>query len=158
MQLPGLRLINCDLLRVELASSSSSYAALSYVWGQSTRTGFTEDEVNKPDGFTLPSSIPKVVRHSISVTKALGLRYLLVDKYCINQDNPEEKHYQISQMGSVYKGAELTIVADAGTDEDFGLPGVGSTPRTKQAVANSGDITIIPTMAHPHHVIENSTW
>jgi Heterokaryon incompatibility protein (HET) len=66
---------------------------------------------------------PKVISDGMIVTKTLGLQYLWVDKFCIDQENPNEKHDQISRMDAVYKRTEITIIAAAGDDENRGLPG-----------------------------------
>jgi hypothetical protein len=60
-------------------------------------------------------------------------------------------------MDAIYQGAELTIIAAAGKDENFGLPGVG-TPRTAQPVATIGDHLVISTMPNPHYTITASKW
>jgi hypothetical protein len=99
-----------------------------------------------------------VVTDSIAVTKALGYNYLWIDKYCINQGDKAIKHMQIRHMDSVYEAAEITIVAAAGEDEDFGLPGLTVRPRTQQPVANVGDLSIICTMRDPHESIHRSRW
>jgi hypothetical protein len=68
----GLRVIDCQTRLVVGAPPICSYLALSYVWGHKS-----PDEENDSD-------FPLVVEDSISVTKALGFRYLWVDKYvCI---------------------------------------------------------------------------
>jgi hypothetical protein len=61
-------------------------------------------------------------------------------------------------MDMIYQGSEVTIVAAAGDDENTGLPGAGSTARKIQPYFSFGDITVISTMPHPHHVIKGSRW
>lgn len=75
---------------------------------------------------------------ALSVTKALGYRYLWVDKFCIDQTDENAKLEQIRHMDSVYECAELTIIAAAGADGSNGLPGVASRPRKQQPMAFSG--------------------
>jgi hypothetical protein len=60
----------------------------------------------------------------VTVAKALGTQYLWVDKYCINQRDVSITYQQLQAMGQTYKNARFTIIAVAGEDEDFGLPGV----------------------------------
>lgn len=78
--------------------------------------------------FKLPTNLPLTIA-DITVTKALGLRYLWVDQYCINQQDKEDKRRQIEHMDLIYKFAELTIVAAAGHGSDYGLPGVSTRRR-----------------------------
>lgn len=56
--------------------------------------------------------------------RALGERYLWIDRFCIIQDHPA-KHAIISQMDAVFANAYCTIIATDGNDADFGLRGVG---------------------------------
>ncbi|OAL31980.1 hypothetical protein AYO22_00850 [Fonsecaea multimorphosa] len=87
------------------------YAALSYCWGG--------DQVIKTTNATLDQfrveidfkKLPTTIRHAVTTTYELGLRYLFVDAFCIIQDNDEDKQHQISQMPSIYSEASVTIIA-----------------------------------------------
>jgi hypothetical protein len=155
---PGLRLIDCKRLVIANPPQSASYTALSYIWGHSINTTSSESTKNFHGEISLPCTLPKVIEDAIEVTKGIGLRYLWVDKFCIDQNNPDDKHEQIKQMDLIYKAAELTIIAAAGADENHGLPGVGTATRTQQSFANIGDVALISTMAHPHYLIWKSKW
>jgi hypothetical protein len=61
-------------------------------------------------------------------------------------------------MDAIYQRAELTIIAAAGADENFGLPGVGTTQRTPQPMVAIGEHSIISTMPNPHYTIPGSKW
>ncbi|RTE70627.1 hypothetical protein BHE90_014977 [Fusarium euwallaceae] len=76
--------------------------------------------------------LPTTVRDSIVVTQKLGFRYLWVDKYCIRQDDEQDKSRQIRLMAKIYGSAQLTIVAVAGSDPSYGLPGVSRSRRPCQ--------------------------
>jgi hypothetical protein len=102
--------------------------------------------------------LPRSIQDAVAVTKGIGLRYLWVDRFCIDQRNPDEKHHQIQNMDTVYSGAEITIVAAAGLDEDYGLPGVGLTTRVPQLRATVKHVQIVCTMIHPHETIVRSVW
>lgn len=156
---PQIKVIDCDNMTIVSAPANSRYIALSYVWGQSKKTPLKSEVLKKLvlDHISLPIAMPKVIEDAITVTKALGYRYLWVDKYCINQYSAE-KHAQIQQMDLVFNCSELTIIAAAGSDENTGLPGVSTTQRSLQPVVTSGNIRLISTMAHPHHTIKNSTY
>ncbi|CZR61965.1 uncharacterized protein PAC_11862 [Phialocephala subalpina] len=113
----NIKLIDC-YSRVPIpplpAPSGAQYVALSYVWGP-------------PNVRSKPSEVSKVVEDAMEVTRALGFRFLWVDKHCIDQNNNAEKHDQMRQMDLVYRGSEVTIIAAAGENDRTGLPGVGST-------------------------------
>jgi hypothetical protein len=115
----GFRVIDCEQDPPAVISMpwGVEYAALSYVWGQRQ-----EDLVDWP----------ATVLDAVDVSRRLGLRYLWVDRLCINQSDPVEKDYLISRMTTIYEYAELTIVSAFGSGASDGLPGVRSTPRKKQ--------------------------
>ncbi|KAJ4372250.1 hypothetical protein N0V83_004024 [Neocucurbitaria cava] len=153
-----LRLIDCESLDVKTAHPEDIYVALSYVWGSPDRDNAPKGGGNVIDDAQLPSILPAVISDAIKVTRLLGFRYLWIDKFCIDQDNPGIKHDQIRQMGRIYEDADLTIIAAAGLDENHGLPGVGSTPRKAQPAMEIGNVTILSSMQHPHSSIRSSKW
>lgn len=140
----GMKLIDCDSLQIVKAESSMRWAALSYVWGASSAGSHSADGPR-----ALPSPLSAVVQDAIAVTTQLGLRYLWIDRYCINQSNSKETAAQVAQMNLIYGGAEITIVAAAGKDETYGLPGVGATPRVKQDIIQLETCTILSTGPDP---------
>lgn len=102
------------------------YAALSYVWSQA---GYL-DGAGKPrcveqnGHLYLPETVPQVVQDALHVVKQLGLRYLWVDSYCINQYDNEEKTRLIGKMDLVFEGASMTICAMSGINDPPGICGV----------------------------------
>ncbi|KAM5343518.1 hypothetical protein ACJ41O_012055 [Fusarium nematophilum] len=68
------------------------------------------------------------------------------------------KHDQIKQMDSIYHNAELTIIAAAGQDPNYGLPSVGIRPRRPQQTAIVGQIESLSNMRHPHNAVKISKW
>lgn len=124
------KLIDCQT-RTLVPAENHPYVALSYVWGS------IPEIFTLSDGVQLPTKIPRTIEDAIAVTQKLDFRYLWVDRYCINQqpDNErekEEKKYQVERMDLIYMNAELTIVAAAGSDSNYGLPGVGHQKRKSQ--------------------------
>ena len=102
------------------------YVALSYVWGKPT--AIIEDPLNAPEDeiIRLPSGrLSNPIEDAISITQMIGYRFLWADRHCINQQTSSEKHAQIAEMDIVYESAAVTIVAAAGADCGYGLPGVG---------------------------------
>jgi len=159
----GMRLIDCytqanyiselDVVPASSCSTSQEYVALSYVWGKS-------DDEGKDDSSTSTDhdQLPKVVIDAMTVTTRLGYRYLWVDRYCIDQFNHREKDYQMNRMNLIYRGAEITVTAAAGTDAKSGLAGVGGTSRIPQHSLRIGNVSIVSSMHVPRCSIENSTW
>lgn len=141
MRHENIRLIDCVQKIIIDAESWHRWIALSYVWGvrphSSADPGDEFDLANQK----LPQSLPRTVEDAITVTQQLGFRYLWVDEYCIDQDHAQRK-IQIAEMDKVYRGAELTIIAAAGEDKDYGLPGVGKTTRKRIKVIRLNDVTL----------------
>jgi hypothetical protein len=147
--LSGFRLIDCHTRCIVPAPQDCEYIALSYVWGDRP-----EEAQNTMD--VLGSLAPLVIEDAIMVTKNLDVRYLWVDRYCIDQ-NSEEKDHQIRNMDLIYRGAKLTIIAAAGEDPSFGLPGVSSTSRTPQPMLQVKGHLLI-SLPDPSAELSSSKW
>ena len=150
--LKELKLIDCEQRRIVPALPTYEYSALSYVWGTS-RSGDDRCVYNE-----LPATLPRTIEDALKVSKSLGLRYIWIDRYCIDQDNDLEKQVQTQQMDVIYQNAYVTIVAATGTDPHFGLPGVNATPRTPQPSAWIGERCLVSTLADPRTLIKTSRW
>lgn len=146
----SLRVIDCKEKRLRIIDSSEPYACLSYVWGRRPTTEQTELTE------TL-ENVPQTIMDAISVTLDLGILYLWVDRYCVDQSNPEEKHKIIRNMDKIYLGAEVTIIASAGADPQYGLPGVRNTSRRGQLDLKVGRHVFAST-ENVRGQINNSTW
>jgi hypothetical protein len=152
----GVRVIDCNTRHIVYWDGNAPYVSLSYVWGTTENTcGAIEDGEGRQ---SLPKLLPRVITDSIEVTKALGYQYLRIDKFCIAQDSPDLKHEQIQQMDAVYHNSDLTIISAAGLDESNGLPGVGTTSRCPQLVANLGGASVLYAPKDPEKVIKQSHW
>lgn len=95
------RLIDCREKRLCLAVDEP-YACLSYVWGA--------HEVMAPtiSGDVLPDVLPQTVSDAMAVTLQIGLRYLWIDRYCIDQSDAEAKHDAILNMDVICKSHPST--------------------------------------------------
>ncbi|KAL9106456.1 MAG: hypothetical protein Q9227_008544 [Pyrenula ochraceoflavens] len=148
-----INLINCHTGEIEQGDGAEPYAALSYVWGAPASSSNDELIVS-----TLPQDLPLTIEDAITVTKKLQISYLWVDRYCIPQKKCPEKNAQIRQMDKIYARAEITIVAAAGQDPNFGLPGVSTTLRIRQPRAKIGKFNFISTMSDVTKTIGDSRW
>ncbi|KAI2775637.1 HET-domain-containing protein [Daldinia loculata] len=156
---PRMELIDCETWTIVKAEAGMRWVALSYLWRQEERVEEPLEVSHESPSSRLPSSVPNSVKDAATVVKQLGLRYLWVDRYCIDQSNAEEKAFHISQMDAIYRGADLVIITAAGSDERYGLPGVGSTPRLRQEIVQLESSTILTTGPDPRwHVQEHSRW
>jgi len=148
-----IRLIDCATLKVVKSSQSWQYLALSYVWG---RDGQNETGIHDSEGKL--TAVPKTIEDAISVTLRLGFRYLWVDRYCIRQDDEVDFRQQIRQMHQVYRLAEATIVAVAGRDPTFGLPGVSSPRSVSQLKISIDNLLFTSLPAQPWDSVHLSFW
>jgi hypothetical protein len=150
-----LRLIDCKKRRVDNGPTDSNlpYAALSYVFGPA-QLGSHERLV----GWKLPENLPQTIEDAIEVTLKLGMQYLWVDRYCIIQDDEDDKSWQIRRMNLVFANAYVTIIAAAGDGPSHGLPGVSRTPRTSQPYARIGGYCLVSVLPDPQWVIGASNW
>jgi len=165
-ELGALKLIDCNKWDPEGSAmnlvfttghlESTGFAALSYVWGP-PRNKLTN--AANTSGASRENDIPRIIKDAIAVTKELGLRYLWIDRFCIDQENADEKHRVIRNMDIIYSGAQITIVAAAGEDDDFGLFGVSKhLPRKTQRSTRVRDGPLVSIMKHPHDVMRRSKW
>ncbi|KAK4112976.1 HET-domain-containing protein, partial [Canariomyces notabilis] len=154
---PHLRLIECATRRIVSPSSAVPFVALSYVWGPPTPGSvLTSDE----DLDTLgDGEVEPVVEDAILVTRRLGYAYLWVDRYCIVKKDKAIRALHLRSMGDIYGSSEITIIAAAGNDSSFGLPGVrAGKPRTPQfrAQVKGHALTSIP--PDPASTVRSSVW
>lgn len=156
----SLYMIDCDSRVVVELIGPTRYIALSYVWGESECQSTV---VIGDSSWALPSKIASTIEDAIVLTLALGVKYLWVDRFCIDQTNQEAKHQQIRHMDFIYQNAWFTIVAAAGHDADYGLPGISCRLRPPSAVAkiNGQLFTSVPPIARsaiPYSVWNSRGW
>ncbi|KAH8671669.1 heterokaryon incompatibility protein-domain-containing protein [Xylariales sp. PMI_506] len=133
--LPYVNLIDCLENRMVRTSPKERYLALSYVWGEpeiKTEGSRPVIDISRLEGFLCLDEIPLTVQDAMRVVRSLGRRYLWMDKYCIKQDQEDEKQLMIRNMNQIYEQAEATIVALRGNNDRAGLPGVSIVPRVPQ--------------------------
>ncbi|TVY41603.1 hypothetical protein LSUB1_G002186 [Lachnellula subtilissima] len=150
----ALRVIDCRTRCVVASPEDCQYVALSYVWG---KVGAIAVEDNDPKRPEVPK-YPEVVEHSIAVTLNLDYRYLWVDRYCIDQEDGPDKLDQIRQMDVIYNNAVATIIAAAGGDSSYGLPGVGTKTRKPQHSLDLGSHLLVSIQPHASNRVNSSKW
>jgi hypothetical protein len=94
----------------------------------------------------------------MEVTLKLGLCYLWVDRYCINQADEEEMTRLFSMMDVIYRNAELTIIAAVGEGPEEGLPGVRkSSPIPHQRTVEIG-VHSLSVISYHQNELQRSKW
>lgn len=147
--LERLKVIDCETRTVQTAPENCRFVALSYLWGPQ------EDFAPQP----LPAEQTRTIEDAITVTLRLGLRYLWVDRYCIEQTSIMDKTLQIKQMGQIYASAHLTIIAASGTDPTHGLPGVSQPRQIHETVTEHvGPVTLVQLNTPAVSDFQHSIW
>ncbi|KAJ5999369.1 hypothetical protein N7451_007179 [Penicillium sp. IBT 35674x] len=123
------RLVDVHSLKIVQAPDKGSYVALSYVWGANYHwLRYTTDNralLEEDSGILRAySKLPKTIRDAIVLTRQMKQQYLWVDSLCVLQDDLDDKIKQIPLLHTIYKNANLVIVAAYGCDANAGLPGV----------------------------------
>ncbi|KAI1122862.1 heterokaryon incompatibility protein-domain-containing protein [Nemania abortiva] len=113
-----LTVVDCRSKSKAPLEQGERYLALSYRWGM-------PPECDDPWAV---SEAPRTVRDAMDLTLKLGFRYLWVDRHCIDQNDEVKKARDVAIMDQIYENATLTIVAMAGSDDSYGLPGLGTEP------------------------------
>ncbi|KDR68569.1 hypothetical protein GALMADRAFT_256831 [Galerina marginata CBS 339.88] len=150
ISLPGFSVVDCSTHEVIPAPKGCKYVALSYVCGTPTA-----DTGSRGGGL---KNAPPVITDAIVATKKLGYRYLWVDRHCIDQENVEQKHQQISNMDLIYGTADLTLIVAAGEDTSFGIPGVRAKSRSRMPSVTIGGWLLDTLPPNPKYEIEKSKW
>jgi Heterokaryon incompatibility protein (HET) len=147
----SLAVIDCTIRQMTTLNPLDPYLTLSYVWGTASFEWAN-------DSGKLPDKLERTIEDAMVVVIGLGFRYLWVDRYCIPQNNAAEKKSQIQRMGDIYAQSTLTIIAAAGEDPEYGLPGVSLTPRmTRPSVQISNlDLVSLPPLINLE--ISRSSW
>ena len=163
------KLIDCEIMLIVKSPPDCEYIALSYVWGKEKPGKLPptfwelvyankEPYVEVKYPLELPDNILLVVQDAISISREFGQRYLWVDQYCIDQVDLVEKLLKLKKMDLIYEGAFLTIIAAAGQNADYGLPGAGIRSRSPQPKVVIGGKTLISTLRDPRDIIAESEW
>lgn len=99
-----------------------------------------------------------MIEDSIKVVKELGMRYLWIDRYCIEQEDLDTRHQQIKNMHAIFADAELVLIAGAGNNPEYGLPGIRSRARKPQPSTALGKHLLVSALGDPRLLTKNSKW
>ncbi|RGP79327.1 hypothetical protein FLONG3_2556 [Fusarium longipes] len=114
-----------------------SYLALSYCWGplQSSSRRNNLSQLEHKNLRDLQKEIKmedleQTVQDAVYMTRQLGFDYLWVDRFCILQDDDEDKKREFSRMATTYKNAVLTLAAATAEAASEGFLNRGSKTQT----------------------------
>ncbi|KAF2169445.1 hypothetical protein M409DRAFT_20664 [Zasmidium cellare ATCC 36951] len=112
----GRDVIRCDLFHASLQDPGLRYDALSYCWGDESRTAVVN--INGQD-LTVRLSLESGLRHLRYPDREL---IIWVDAICINQADTSEKNHQIQQMDSIYSQSQAVRAWLGPTHHDRQFP------------------------------------
>ncbi|KAH7071936.1 heterokaryon incompatibility protein-domain-containing protein [Paraphoma chrysanthemicola] len=146
-----IQVIDCTTRHIRPAPVNCKYAALSYVWGSSSDTPQFSSQL------PAPGLVPLLIEDAMKCTREIGLRYLWIDRYCIDQHDESTKYATIQRMDQIYRQSTITIINAAGSGADCGLAGVSTVPLRKHCVANidGRNFSILPDIRTE---VSNSSW
>ena len=90
----AITLIDCFTRDIRPSRTPEKYAALSYVWGGAKQSPLSTEG-------RLPEDLSAVIKDAMAVTQALGLQYLWVDLYCIDQKDEAAKKRQMLHKSTI---------------------------------------------------------
>jgi hypothetical protein len=112
-----------DLRLVETNGMLGKYIVLSHCWGPPDKRPLETRKENiqqhlRKIGYHF---LPKTFKDAVTVTKALGLRFLWIDSLCIIQDDKDDWDLQAENMGQIYQNAYLALGASHAENSTVGL-------------------------------------
>ncbi|PWY82122.1 HET-domain-containing protein [Aspergillus heteromorphus CBS 117.55] len=147
----GFKLIDVTTNRLVTPPESCEYFVLSYVFGNVNVKQSNSNEIN-------PDDLPATIRDAIIACVRLGGQYLWIDQLCIDQSDQQDLQEQIDCMGSIYEHASCTLVALAGTNSLYGLPGVTSPRIWNHLRLEIGDVVLAEKRPSLEECLSKSTW
>lgn len=117
----GIRL--CDFTSDNIGRSGlGKYMTLSHCYGSGQTIPLTTKQTLKTFEKSIPwADLPKTFQDTVSLTRALGVRWLWVDSLCILQDSDHEKLEESAKMDEIFGNSYLTIAATSAADSSDGL-------------------------------------
>ncbi|KAI8662094.1 HET domain-containing protein [Fusarium sp. Ph1] len=108
----------------ETKEAPGSYIALSHCWGdreEQYRCETRRDNITQRLNAIEWSELPKTFQDSVTITRALGIRYLWIDSLCIIQHDDEDWEQESKCMARIYQDSYLTIAAAVGQSDSDGF-------------------------------------
>jgi len=107
-------------LKVVSSGDTAPYMTLSHCWGSKPAIRTTKATLQSHLTQLPMASLPNTFRDAVTITRALGIRYLWIDSLCIIQDAVNDWEMESAVMGQIYAHSYLTIAASASKDSSGG--------------------------------------
>lgn len=124
----GLKLVSTS----SISSEKIEYTTLSYCWGGSACLKTTKRTLATYQMGIPPSQLPKTFSDAVSITRAIGLRYLWIDALCIVQDDQDDWATESSKMSDIFHGSKLSVTANDSRSSTGGVFVQNSSPLSER--------------------------
>jgi hypothetical protein len=101
-------------------AAKGPYATLSHRWGDQCFPRLLGETLEIFKNEIRPEILPPTWVDAISVTRALGLRYLWIDALCILQDSSEDWEKEAALMHRTYSNSFCNIAATGASRNEHG--------------------------------------
>ncbi|KAB8224643.1 hypothetical protein BDV33DRAFT_233104 [Aspergillus novoparasiticus] len=148
--LPQMRVIDVEEGCVVMAPPHCRYASLNYVWGKPSDQDLsarTENITNLEKKGYLFKNLPTATIHDA-----------MTDRLYILQDAIQDKHAQLNAMDVIYSCSVVTLVALAGVDAHYGLPGVHMRKRTPRPILETQGLYLIRELETYTKACDRARW
>ncbi|KAH7124498.1 heterokaryon incompatibility protein-domain-containing protein [Dactylonectria macrodidyma] len=104
-----------------LGGCHGRYTTVSHCWGKGQLPArlTTSSVLALSEAINL-DTLPRTYRDAVSITRALGIRYIWIDSLCIIQDDVNDWERESANMASIYRNAYLNLAATSALDSDGG--------------------------------------
>lgn len=155
------RLLDVHSGHIVTSEKEEDYVALSYIWGKDM-IAYTQKRTSTDREQLSMEDLPLTIRDAASLVAAIGKRYLWVDAICIKQDDAEDLHANIAQMGSIYQQALLTVVATEGEGANAGLSRLRDSGRFPERPlmlqTAQGPVSLLPGRCCLEEALASTNW
>ncbi|TGO55154.1 hypothetical protein BOTNAR_0251g00100 [Botryotinia narcissicola] len=161
--LKEFRVIDTKRRCVVSAPQACKLAALSYVWGNGGSFLQATTKIIQRLGLNYSlrdkELLLATIDDAINVCGHLNIPFLWVDRICILQDETQEKKaIHLAAMGEIYNCSYITLVAMAGKDTNYGLPGVDGRNRAPQWSGTTQGIYLFEPAKTYVQLLHDSIW
>ncbi|OKL56802.1 hypothetical protein UA08_07777 [Talaromyces atroroseus] len=140
------------------------YLVLSYVWprlpSEKLYRNLVKDWMKSQALCEKVKGFLNVFQDAITVTQALGEKYIWIDQLCMAQDDPALKEYLVERMDKVYGRAVLNIIVatSAPPSEDYSIPGVSRPRNILQEASIIDNLHLITALPDFSVAVERTWW
>ncbi|OAX82854.1 hypothetical protein ACJ72_02795 [Emergomyces africanus] len=106
---------------IEARGIKAKYICLSHCWGLAQIITTTKSNITEHKRRIPWTSLSKTFRDAISLTRALGFKYIWIDSLCIIQDDAGDWNVESANMAAIYTNGHLTIAATQSANGAGGL-------------------------------------